>query len=714
MSAGFADTAEGLFDNGYTPLPVIDGQKRPSIKDWSGVNYSTSPHLLDELRSRYPRGSTGILLGDVCVIDIDVLDEEAADHCRHIVTSAHGEAPCRFGKAPKSALFFRVQGPGFKKLVTRSHLINGQKAQVEILCDGQQVVVFGTHPDTKKPYYWADKDLRDIAISELPAITESEAAKLLEKLEAELNSRALPPACDHSEKSESQASERRAGSPKSLEGRNGFLFSKGFILRKEGADDDEVRSALKELNRVSTVTDHPNFAQGPLPENELGQIVSSVLKFEAPDLHQLEQDSIKQLNSKHSVVMVGGKCVVANEEIDPSFGYENITFSSQADLVARYANRFIGRGKNKTTEGRAWLAHPDRRQYDGIVFAPGRDVPGYLNLDKGFAVVPRHGDCSLFLDHVRNNICRCDEDLSNYLLAWMADCVQNRSERPGVAVVLRGRQGTGKGILCSQFGALFGPHFAQVTQVGHLTGNFNSHLKDKLLVHADEAFWAGDKKAEGVLKALITEDTIQIEMKGKDVITFRNHIRLIVSSNNDWIVPAGNEERRFFMLDVSEARMQDRAYFGSIIAQMDNGGREALLQYLLDYDLSVTDVGSPPKTAALMDQKRHSSSPLESWWYERLSEGQITAEKKTWKIELSTTLLYEDYVVFSQNLGVKRRLPQSAFGKQLKALVPDLERCRVTRGKSREWVYRLSTLKDCRRHFDRLTMGGNDWPCDDE
>ena len=43
-------------------------------------------------------------------------------------------------------------------------------------------------------------------------------------------------------------------------------------------------------------------------------------------------------------------------------------------------------------------------------------------------------------------------------------------------------------------------------------------MRDKLVVYADEAFWAGDKKAEGVLKAMITEDTIQIEMKGKDVV----------------------------------------------------------------------------------------------------------------------------------------------------------------------------------------------------
>ena len=70
---------------------------------------------------------------------------------------------------------------------------------------------------------------------------------------------------------------------------------------------------------------------------------------------------------------------------------------------------------------------------------------------------------------------------------------------------LRGRQGTGKGIFCTQFGRLFGQHFVHVERSSHLTGHFNSHLKDKLIVYADEAFWAGDKKAEGVLKAMITE-----------------------------------------------------------------------------------------------------------------------------------------------------------------------------------------------------------------
>ena len=441
--------------------------------------------------------------------------------------------------------------------------------------------------------------------------------------------------------------------------------------------------------------------------------MSSVLKHAAAEPLQAEKDVISELNDKHAVVMVGGKYVIANEQINPIFGHADITFSSQADLIARYANRPVGRGQKRTSAGRAWLVNPDRRQYEGIVFAPGEEVPGHLNLDKGFAVESKKGDCSRFLEHVRNNICKGDEEISDYLFAWMADCVQNRSRRPGIAVVLRGRLGTGKGVLCSQFGALFGPHFIHVSQPSHLTGNFNSHLKDKLVVYADEAFWAGDKKAEGVLKAMITEDTIQIEMKGKDVLTFRNHIRLLISSNHEWVVPAGNEERRFCVIDVGEARIQDRAYFGGIIDQMDSGGREALLHYLLEYDLAGTNLGSPPRTEALRDQKEHSASPVQNWWFERLMDGYTTSDGTEWKPDMRTDTLYEDYCEVSKMVGIKRRVASMAFGKELKTLIPGLERVRTQKHKNRYWAYRIPDLQACRRHFDHITRSDHDWPADD-
>ncbi len=57
-------------------------------------------------------------------------------------------------------------------------------------------------------------------------------------------------------------------------------------------------------------------------------------------------------------------------------------------------------------------------------------------------------------------------------------------------------------------------------------------------------------------------------------------VHLIVASNNERIVNAAPEERRFCMLDLSDARMQDHPYFAAIEDQMKTGGLEAML-----YDL---------------------------------------------------------------------------------------------------------------------------------
>ncbi len=278
---------------------------------------------------------------------------------------------------------------------------------------------------------------------------------------------------------------------------------------------------------------------------------------------------------------------------------------------------------------------------------------------------------------------------------------------------MRGRQGTGKSIFCREFGGLFGRHFIHISQSGHLTGHFNSHLKDKIVVYADEAFWAGDKRAEGVLKALITEDTIQIEMKGKDVITFRNYIRLLISSNHEWVVPAGNEERRFFILEVGDQRMQDRSYFGRIMAELNNGGREALLHELLSFDLTGIDVGSPPRTNALLKQKAFSASPLQKWWYERISDGHILSDQSKWETEIRCSALHEDYLLFTRTHGVKYPLAPSAFGKALRDICPSLTRARPSDDKKRYYIYRLDTLDICRQDFDRITMSQHDWDRDD-
>ena len=300
---------------------------------------------------------------------------------------------------------------------------------------------------------------------------------------------------------------------------------------------------------------------------------------------------LARVNSRYAVVRVGGKTRVMSFEESPAHrGAMVPVYSTLADFKAFHnKHRKIVEKENGGTErmglGKWWVEHEGRRQYEGVVYEPGASedaTRGKLNLWAGFGCKPREGDCLLYLEHLRNNVCSENPEHAEYLLNWMAYGVQYPGRRAEVAVVLRGREGTGKGIAVKHYGELFGAHYVHVSQASHLTGHFNAHLQQCSVLFADEAFFAANRSHEGILKALITEDTLMIEPKGVDSFPVRNCLHIIMSSNESWVIPAGADARRFLVLDVSDRHKQDTAYFGAVARQMENGGREALLHFLLN------------------------------------------------------------------------------------------------------------------------------------
>jgi hypothetical protein len=340
------------------------------------------------------------------------------------------------------------------------------------------------------------------------------------------------------------------------------------------------------------------------------------------------------MNARYAVVKVGGKTRVMSMEESPAFpGCEDPVFSTVQDFKAFHLNRKKNIGTDKAPRlvgiGQWWIDHADRRQYDGVVYAPGGAPPNVFNLWTGFACEPIQGGCGLYLTHLRENVCGSDDHLYEYLLNWMASAVQHPGQPGEVAVVMRGREGVGKGVAAKQFGSLFGAHFRHISNGKHLTGHFNAHLQRCSVLLADEAFFAGDRSHESVLKTLITEETLLIEPKGLDPFPVRNCIHLIMSSNADWVVPAGAEARRYFVLDVADHRMQDGDYFGAIAREMESGGRAALLDLLLNRDLCEFDVRKVPQTAALLDQKARSRRDLDLLVEIIAQDGRLPAGHRT-------------------------------------------------------------------------------------
>lgn len=445
---------------------------------------------------------------------------------------------------------------------------------------------------------------------------------------------------------------------------------------------------------------------------------------------ETEQPWLRELNDKHAVISdMGGKCRVIQEVFDPAMGRTRISKQSFEDFRNRYMNQIIDLGVDATGKpiraqvGKWWLNQPKRRQFESIVFAPNRETPDMYNLWKGFACEARPGDCSLLLKHLMDNVCSGNQEYYDYLIGWCAAAVQHPDSPGQVAVVMRGLQGTGKSFFAKQFGSLWGRHFLQVSNSNHLVGTFNSHLRDCVVLFADEAFYAGDKRHESILKTLITEETIIIEGKGVDAEAAPNYVHLMLASNNHWVIPAGATERRYFVLDVGREHMQDPEYFQRIADQMNNGGREAFLHFLMTYDLSRFEVRKVPKTEALHEQKMYSMTPEQEWWYQKLQEGRLLPDEDAWVPDLMKDRLLNDYNEYMKRSNVQRRSNPTALGKFLKSVVPGAwprsyqKMASVdTMGNDgymksvqrRCYFYQFPPLQDCREHWGHV-FGEESW-----
>ena len=145
-----------------------------------------------------------------------------------------------------------------------------------------------------------------------------------------------------------------------------------------------------------------------------------------------------------------------------------------------------------------------------------------------------------------------------------------------------------------------------ITSRERLTGRFNAHYERMLFGLAEEVFWAGDKEAEGAIKALATAEELDYERKGIDTEAARNYTRLMICSNVDWVVPAGSGGRRWFVLRVGNEHEQDHAYFAAIDAEMESGGLAAMLHDLQHTPLASTvNVRKAPVTPWLIEQRVH-------------------------------------------------------------------------------------------------------------
>jgi hypothetical protein len=396
--------------------------------------------------------------------------------------------------------------------------------------------------------------------------------------------------------------------------------------------------------------------------------------------------------------------------------YDDVRYTEETPVLDKKTNTLTATKKECSFILR-WLGDRHKRCYQQLIFTPDPnyvDTPKYYNLFKGFRWTRantrtnpfRASHCKIptakaiadakkkdienrasiqpLLHHIKKRLCKNNDVIYDYAINWLAHIIQFPHKKTKVAFVMKSKEGAGKGLLVMKMMEIIGSkYFVQPTAPKQIIGDFNGLLANKCIAYLDELAWGGDKEASGVLKKLLTELTICINKKNMPIYELENFINLFISSNEDWVVPAVVDGRRYFVLDLdNEIAGKHNEYNKSIIDAIVAVDARHFADFLYERDLSNFDPGEFPDTEGLRNQIKQSMSGTAKWWEDLSDSGEVDG------IELSKTRLKKQDIfdMFQKSQYKNKYITKRLFFEELKGLSGCVEK-ETTYGNQKSYRY---------------------------
>ncbi len=347
--------------------------------------------------------------------------------------------------------------------------------------------------------------------------------------------------------------------------------------------------------------------------------------------------------------------------------------------------------------------------YSGVEFNPQATTHGTLNLWVGMTVTPTAGGWNLIKELLLNVLCGGRTSEYQYLLSYIAHAIQKPWEKPGVMLVMLGGQGIGKGTLARILQRIWAATFLHVHRIKQVVGDFNGSLERAYVVFLDEALFAGDRASSDALKSLVTEQTISINEKHQPSRQIRSYHRFICATNADWFKNTERDDRRDFVLRVSESRKGDHAFWDALNEEIYSGGVEAFVHDLLKMDLSGFNVRAKPNTRELTEQKLRSIDKFPRWWFDCLSRGAISSNGTEWPDFVSTSSLLAGFKEAEAHVRAFKLPIERDIKANMVSLCPSATAEQGMEGMHRRRGYRLPELATARNDFERYIGDRIEW-----
>jgi hypothetical protein len=434
---------------------------------------------------------------------------------------------------------------------------------------------------------------------------------------------------------------------------------------------------------------------------------------------------LQTLQNNYSLYQGGGDVwIIANAQIEAyrlgSPRAPEIMRRTASEILMRRDLECLPFASKPNDVIRQFYADPNTHIYDSIAFSPLPQPENILNLWRPVAIHPKKGNWRAIRKHLFEVICSRNRKNYSYLLRFLAHMIQKPEEKPGVMIVLLGRQGTGKGAFFQLLGRIWRHSVLQVSDIERVTGRFNAALGQNYVVVMDEALFAGDRRAQDRIKSLITEPIISIEEKHQPQRIIDSFHRFFAASNHEHFVQVDNDDRRYFIQQVSDEVAQNEVYFKRLFEAIGSDDAiAAFMHTLTKIDLNGFNPRVAPKTQAHAEQKILSLSRFEKYWHHALWTAELpdfSTYTKPWEgsVFISTGKLAEAASKFDSNASRFKPITHQEVAKEITRLCPsaspDRKSLSIFDGVRRG--YELPSVQVARNEFEAAKGFKVDWDVD--
>lgn len=483
-------------------------------------------------------------------------------------------------------------------------------------------------------------------------------------------------------------------------------FKAGYQIHALGMEKSIWESISKDEGRKQLLNIYWNYFK--VDDATRGDVISNFNRMALVTSHAMFPDLHK--------VMIGGSQRVMdrrliNDKDNTNFrliDYKNAKqhFSSSEYMIDYYE---IKKNKDanlvKKNAFDLWFDNPPVN-YVSVVY--DAELPHGLNYKNENAIYNDFlapelkngpGTYDLFFEHIFENICGENEEVFEFVKRWILHLIKYPNSKSGVALALRGKQGTGKTTLFDILSMFFDKRYANtINEAEQLTNRFNANYASSYLLSLEEAVFAGSKKS-GVwakLKDMLTNPTIDVERKGVDKDTIPNHLHVMITTNSDWAAPKEEGDRRYLVLSVGDKRRNDEDFFTELRYQMENGGAKKLKELALadesierrmEWKIPHTDAGVEDMLNTVSQVKRMLVRLYEEYHEDYNNVSEIFRRTTTGGLFIQPAALYENYKTIG--VGIDRGR------KEVKKILSDYyKKAVVSKGQGNVYGYVFDNIEE--------------------